>query len=122
YNRLPSLDRNDALVNAQGDKYMGAGSGFGIRRARLVFFGDVHPQVAVYLQADFATAAGDQSHFVSIRDWYTDVALDAKKEFRLRIGQSKVPFGFENVQSSQNRLAFDRNDPLNSAVKDERDL
>jgi phosphate-selective porin len=38
------------------------------------------------------------------------------------VGQSKVPFGFENLQSSQNRLALDRADALNSAVKDERDL
>jgi hypothetical protein len=33
-----------------------------------------------------------------------------------------VPYGFENLQSSQNRLALDRSDALNSAVKDERDL
>jgi phosphate-selective porin len=44
------------------------------------------------------------------------------KEFRLRVGQSKVPFGFENLQSSQNRLTLDRNDALNSAVANERDL
>jgi hypothetical protein len=33
-----------------------------------------------------------------------------------------VPFGFENMQSSQNRLPLDRNDALNSAVSNERDL
>jgi hypothetical protein len=38
------------------------------------------------------------------------------KEYRVRIGQSKVPYGFENLQSSQNRLSLDRNDALNSAV------
>jgi phosphate-selective porin len=38
------------------------------------------------------------------------------------VGQSKVPYGFENLQSSSNRLALDRNDALNSAVRDERDL
>src|SRR5690606_26012090 len=51
-----------------------------------------------------------------------DVGLDAKNEFRFRIGQSKVPFGFENMQSSQNRLPLDRNDGLNSALRNERDL
>jgi hypothetical protein len=76
----------------------------------------------VYLQTDFASAIGDQNHVAIMRDWYADVYLDPAKEFRLRIGQSKVPFGFENLQSSQNRLPFDRNDALNSAVKDERDL
>lgn len=33
-----------------------------------------------------------------------------------------MPFGFENMQSSQNRLPLDRNDALNSAVSNERDL
>jgi hypothetical protein len=48
--------------------------------------------------------------------------LDRKNEFRLRLGQSKVPFGFENLQSSQNRLALDRADPMNSALNNERDI
>jgi hypothetical protein len=47
--------------------------------------------------------------------------LIQKKNF-VRVGQSKVPFGFENLQSSQNRLTLDRNDALNSAVANERDL
>jgi hypothetical protein len=50
------------------------------------------------------------------------LSFDTKKEFRVRVGQSKVPFGFENLQSSQNRLTLDRNDALNSAVANERDL
>lgn len=33
-----------------------------------------------------------------------------------------MPFGFENMQSSQNRLPLDRNDAMNSAVSNERDL
>jgi hypothetical protein len=49
------------------------------------------------------------------------LSFDTKKEFRVRVGQSKVPF-FENLQSSQNRLTLDRNDALNSAVANERDL
>jgi hypothetical protein len=48
--------------------------------------------------------------------------LSFDTKFRLRVGQSKVPFGFENLQSSQNRLTLDRNDALNSAVANERDL
>ncbi|WIG94610.1 porin [Myxococcus sp. SDU36] len=122
YNRLPSFRVNDALVNDQGDRFLGKNTGFGIRRARLVLFGDVHDRVSIYLQPDFASVIGDQYNVTIIRDWYADIFLDAKKEFRLRVGQSKVPFGFENLQSSQNRLALDRNDAINSAVKDERDL
>ncbi|MBA3548543.1 MAG: porin [Nannocystis sp.] len=122
YNRLPSGRRNDELINEQGDKSIGAGNGFIIRRARLVLYGDVHPRVSIYLQPDFASAIGDQLGVAIVRDWYADIYFDKKKEFRVRVGQSKVPFGFENMQSSQNRLALDRNDALNSAVKDERDL
>jgi hypothetical protein len=122
YNRLPSFRVNDSLINAQGDRFLGKDTGFGIRRARLVIFGDVHPHVSIYLQPDFASVIGDQYHVAIMRDWYADIFLDAKKEFRFRVGQSKVPFGFENLQSSQNRLALDRNDAINSALKDERDL
>ncbi|WP_426756622.1 porin [Myxococcus sp. Y35] len=122
YNRLPSFRVNDALVNDQGDRFLGKNNGFGIRRARLVLFGDVHDRVSIYLQPDFASVLGDQYNVTIMRDWYADIFLDAKKEFRLRVGQSKVPFGFENLQSSQNRLPLDRNDGINSALKDERDL
>jgi phosphate-selective porin len=61
-------------------------------------------------------------HFGQLRDAYVDVGLDKKNEYRLRLGQSKVPFGFENMQSSQNRLPLDRADALNSAFSNERDL
>jgi hypothetical protein len=122
YDRFPTFDSNEDLVNAQGDRYIGGDSGFGIRRARVILFGDVHEHVSVYLQTDFASVIDQQLHVAIVRDWYADLFIDKAKEFRLRVGQSKVPFGFENLQSSQNRLALDRGDPLNSALKDERDL
>jgi hypothetical protein len=78
--------------------------------------------VYVYFQPDLASTAADQPHVTMLRDWYADISIDKKKEFRFRIGQSKVPYGFENMQSSQNRAPFDRSDAINSAVKDERDL
>ncbi|AKJ07408.1 phosphate-selective porin [Archangium gephyra] len=122
YNRLPSFQRNDDLINEQGDRFLGKNNSFGIRRARLIISGDVHERVSVYLQPDFASVIGEQFNVAILRDWYADIFLDAKKEFRLRVGQSKVPFGFENLQSSSNRAAFDRNDALNSAFRDEREL
>jgi hypothetical protein len=122
YDNLPSFDVNPDLINPQGDRYIGNEQGFGIRRARLILFGDVHPRVSVYLQTDFASVVSDNYHVPTVRDWYADLFLTRSKELRLRVGQSKVPFGFENLQSSQNRLAPDRADPLNSALKDERDL
>jgi Phosphate-selective porin O and P len=130
YNGL--LSTNDKVSCDQCDKSWGTTStavdaksnnGFFIRRARLVFSGQVHPNVYIYIQPDVASSpASGVNHFVQLRDAYFDLSFDTKKEFRVRVGQSKVPFGFENLQSSQNRLTLDRNDALNSAVANERDL
>lgn len=119
--RLNQPTTNPDLVNYQADKSIGGESGFSIRRARLVLSGDIHPLVAMYLQADFAGATSDTMNVVQMRDWYFDIQ-EPKKEFRIRIGQSKVPYGFENMQSSSNRLNLDRSDAINSAVPNERDL
>jgi hypothetical protein len=104
-----------------GDKGIGNNSNFFIRRMRLVFSGDINDYLYLYIQPDFATGNGDL-HFAQLRDAYADLHFDKDHEYRIRAGQSKVPFGWENLQSSQNRLALDRNDALNSAVPSERDL
>ncbi|TXH29659.1 MAG: porin [Elusimicrobia bacterium] len=122
YNQLPSAASNENLINEQGDKSIGKNGGLYIRRARVILFGDVHPRLSIYIQPDFASAIGDQLNVGIVRDFYADVFLDRKKEFRLRIGQSKIPFGFENLQSSQNRIPPDRSDALNSAWQNEREL
>jgi phosphate-selective porin len=95
---------------------------FLIRRARVIIFGDVGERLYYYLQPDFASTATGAGNIAQLRDAYGDVYLTKDKVHRIRVGQSKVPYGFENLQSSQNRLALDRSDALNSAVKDERDL
>ncbi len=122
YNRL--LETNDKLKCEQCDKSWGANNGFFIRRARIIFSGNVHDRVFVYVQPDFASSVSGttSNNFAQLRDAYFDIALDENKEFRFRIGQSKIPYGFENLQSSQNRLPLDRNDAINSAVANERDL
>lgn len=121
YNRL--LETNANLKCEQCDRSWGDGGGFFIRRMRIIFFGQIHKNVYLYVQPDFASSPSSTVlHFAQIRDAYMDVGFDKNNEFRLRIGQSKVPYGFENMQSSQNRLALDRNDALNSAVTNERDL
>lgn len=130
YNGL--FSSNDKVSCDQCDKSWGTTStapdaksnnGFFIRRARVVFSGQVHPNVYVYIQPDFASSpASGVNHFAQLRDAYADISFDKKREYRVRIGQSKIPFGFENLQSSQNRLTLDRNDGLNSAVANERDL
>lgn len=102
--------------------------GFTLRRVRLVLQGDISDRVSLYLQPDFATAVSNQSGgerregFGQLRDAYADIFLDKAKSVRLRFGQSKVPYGWENMQSSSNRLTLDRSDAINSAVPGERDL
>ena len=121
YNRL--LETNPSLQCAQCDRSWGDNGGFFIRRMRLIFSGQISERVYFYIQPDLASnPSSTATQYAQIRDAYVDVGLDAKNEFRLRIGQSKVPFGFENMQSSQNRIPLDRNDALNSAVSNERDL
>ncbi|MES2766903.1 MAG: porin [Bacteroidota bacterium] len=121
YNRL--LETNPDLKCEQCDRSWGDNGSIFIRRARLIFSGNVHERVYIYIQPDLASSASSTSlQFAQLRDAYFDLSLDSAKEFRLRLGQSKIPFGFENLQSSQNRLPLDRADALNSAVSNERDL
>ncbi|HWU66333.1 MAG TPA: porin, partial [Methylophilus sp.] len=105
------------------DKSLGdADKNFLIRRARVIIFGDYGDHLSYYIQPDFASSASGTNNIAQLRDAYGDVNFDKTKVHRIRVGQSKVPYGFENLQSSSNRLALDRNDALNSAVRDERDL
>ncbi|MDZ7632570.1 MAG: porin [Gemmatimonadaceae bacterium] len=82
----------------------------------MILSAQIHPRAYIYLQPDFATAVGASGNVAQLRDWYADIGLDAGNEFRVRIGQSKVPFSYENMQSSQNRLPLDRADATNSAA------
>jgi hypothetical protein len=103
YNRIGETNTN--LRCEQCDRSWGGDGGFFFRRIRIIFFGNIHERVFFYIQPDFASSpGGDRQQFSQIRDAYFDVALDKKKSFRFRFGQSKVPFGFENLQSSQNRI------------------
>lgn len=104
-----------------GDRNSIANDSFLIRRGRLVFSGDRGDHVHFYIQPDFASAAGTTGNVLQLRDAYVDLHLNKDKVHRFRVGQSKVPYGFENLQSSQNRLTLDRADAMNSAVRDERD-
>jgi hypothetical protein len=114
---------NPSLGCEQCDRSWGGNNGFFIRRMRLIFFGQINPRVYFYIQPDFASSpASDRLHFGQLRDAYFDVGLNNSNSWRVRIGQSKVPYGFENMQSSQNRLPLDRADGMNSAVANERDL
>lgn len=121
YNGL--LQTNEDLECEQCDKSWGGENGFFMRRMRVIFYGQINPRVYFYIQPDFASAPSSTTqNFAQLRDAYFDLGIDKENEFRLRVGQSKVPYGFENMQSSQNRLPLDRADAMNSAVSNERDL
>ena len=117
-------DRQLVDVN---DSSVGNNKGFLLRRARIVISGDVNEWVSLYLQTDFGasppgtTGTSNNQNFAQLRDLYADVFLTRSKEWRIRGGISKVPFGFENLQSSQNRLALDRTDAINTGAPNERD-
>lgn len=119
-----TISGDDEKIKHYGDSSVGEHKSFFIRRMRLIFFGDISENVYWYVQPDFASTPSGSStgHFGQLRDSYADISFDSKKEFRVRLGQSKIPYGFENMQSSQNRLVLDRNDAFNSCCKDERDI
>lgn len=121
YNGLGASNPN--LTNRQGDRALGGDGAFALRRARLILTGDIAPFLSIYLQPDFASAVDETLGVAQIRDWYADIFLDpTEKRFRIRAGQSKVPYGWELMQSSSNRIALDRTDGINSAFVNERDI
>lgn len=103
------------------DDSINSDKNFLIRRARVIIFGDFGDHLSYYIQPDFASSASGTGNIAQLRDAYGDINIDKARVHRVRVGQSKVPYGFENLQSSSNRLAMDRVDALNSAVRDERD-
>jgi hypothetical protein len=123
------LDGEDKINDGSFKGYWADGStqndkNFLIRRARLILSGNVGDHLGLYFQPDFGSTPGSttSSNFGQLRDFYGDIFIDKTKEHRVRIGQSKVPYGFENMQSSSKRLTLDRNDAFNSAARDERDM
>lgn len=128
-NRYTEMLGGDEGINLWADRSVGdqnsladADKNYLIRRARVIIQGDIGKRLSFYIQPDLASSAGTTGQVAQLRDAYGDFYLTEDRVHRLRVGQSKVPFGFENMQSSSNRLALDRADSLNSAVRDERDL
>lgn len=109
-------------VEVPADKSVNPNESFILRRGRVVFSGDATERLNLYAQMDFNGSTGAADYSLQMRDLYADVALDRQKAWRIRLGQSKVPFGFVNMQSSQNRAPLERPDALNTAVEGERDL
>lgn len=116
------LDDEAPGLNVPNDRSVSTTESFMLRRARLILSGDVTDHLYVYLQPDFNASPSDGQYSAQLRDVYADVSFDSDKEYRIRFGQSKVPFGHSNLQSSQNRAPLERADAINSAVEGERDI
>lgn len=127
YTRTVDQDSRGADPNLLGDRSVnGSGENFSIRRNRIILFGDISDHLSIYIQPDFAAnipGSNTSLFFAQLRDLYGDVHLDTDRVHRVRVGLSKVPYGWENLQSSQNRIALDRTDGINTGVSpNERDL
>jgi hypothetical protein len=120
--RYNFMTPNNDFLSSPGDRSVDKNNEFYLRRARLIVSGQPHDRVFVYLQGEFAGVVNNVEGTTVLRDAYADLFLTENKEWRIRPGLSKVPFGFDTMQSSQNRLAFDRNDTTYAAVTNERNL
>jgi hypothetical protein len=116
------LSQEGPAMEIPADRSVNANETFVIRRGRFIFSGDASDHFSLYAQMDFNASTGAADFSLQMRDLYADIWLDKAKLWRVRAGQSKVPYGFVNLQSSQNRALLERSDALNSAVEGERDL
>jgi hypothetical protein len=116
------LSHEGAELEVPADRSVRESEMFVIRRGRVVLSGDATKHLAVYAQADFNASTGASDFGLQMRDLYGDLSLDDDREYRFRFGQFKVPFGWVNLQSSQNRGPLERPDAINSAAEGERDV
>ena len=117
------LNEEAESLNVPNDRSVSKDESMIIRRGRFKIYGDITDHLYLYSQLDFAGSVfGSGGSFgLQARDLYADISFDKDKEYRLRLGLSKVPYGWVNMQSSQNRAPMERPDALNLAVEGERD-
>jgi hypothetical protein len=88
---------------------------FLVRRARTVFDFTPTKRAEVYLQTDVGQGK------VEVRDAWAQYTVGANMASRFRMGQQKVPFGYETPQSSGSRLPLERNWLTRNEIPGERD-
>jgi Phosphate-selective porin O and P len=118
YNRL--LETNPKLACEQCDRSWGDHGGIAVRRSMFGFNGYVSDRVFFNVVISNSTTPASLN-VLSVKDASIEVALDSKKEFLLRVGQTNIPFGLENMQFPGNHTAIDRTDVINSAIPNEGD-
>lgn len=118
------IDGEADFLNVPADRSVNRDESLFLRRGRFKFSGDISERIFFYSQFDtFASVFGSGGSLgLQTRDVYIDLGLDESHEYRFRFGKSKVPYGWVNMQSSQNRAPMERPEGLNSAVEGERDI
>ncbi|HUP57540.1 MAG TPA: porin, partial [Bdellovibrionota bacterium] len=119
--RYSRVGNDNPSFSADNDRSVGTSQTLFVRRARLVISGNPTEQLYIYIQPELAAILSDTNYMLQMRDLYGDFFFDSNKEFRVRAGLSKVPVGFEALQSSSIRAPLERTDSSNTAVRDERD-
>ncbi len=120
YNQV--LQTNELLVCQACDVALGGVPKFSFREARLVVRAAPVDRVAVVVEADLTQVVGTSQLILQLRELFGDLFVDKEKETILRIGFARVPYGYENLQSSAVRLPFDRDDAIASGAPGERDI
>lgn len=90
-------------------------SEFLVRRARFKFTFEPDDLTHVVVEPDLGEGK------VEVRDVYVQRWIGAERTFSFRLGQQKIPFGFETPQSSSVRLPFERNYLAANMFPGERD-
>lgn len=108
YGQVRWLYYPEAAEGAKSNEFL-------LRRARFTLDARPHPLYQIYIQPDMGEGSFE------LRDYWIERALDDGKETRLRLGQQKVPFGFESPQSSSRRLPLERNWLARRMIPGERD-
>jgi hypothetical protein len=127
FGRALTRDPDGGPPSLLGDRSVSDHTGtFSIRRARLIIAEDVSDHLRLYFQSDFANNPADNTtntYYAQIRDLYADIYIDKEQVNRFRVGQSKIPWGFEEMQSSGNRVPLDRSEAIDSGDSpNQRDL
>lgn len=125
YNEMVGGDRG---INLWTDRSVGDQDSLGdsdknlvIRRARVVIEGSLGSRASFKIEPDFSTTVSGSLNVVQIREAFGEINLTDDKVNRVRIGATKVPFGFQELMSSSAWMTLDSSDAFESAVKDERD-
>jgi phosphate-selective porin OprO and OprP len=85
---------------------------FAVRRARPYLRGRLNRRFEFYINPDFAGST------LVLQDAYLDTVFSPK--FRVRVGKSKTPFGFERLLSISNSLFLER--ALPTSIAPNRDI